>query len=108
MSSVFDKRKNKICSSPSGVRGSGFPKAKRREECKRHAMKPKDLKEIWSGYCGHSKRLPASSFRAHKETNGLPDASIRQKRAQTLDYVMENRLAVFDQCQSSGRDSKYS
>ena len=57
---------------------------------------------------GNSKRLPTSSFRAHQETSGILESIIRKKRAQPLDYVMVNRLEVSDQCQSNGRNSKYS
>ena len=108
MFDVFDKRKNGICSTPSSVRGSRFPEENKREEYKRHSKQPKALTEIWSGDYGHSKRLPASSFRAHQETSGILEYKIRKKRSQPLDYVMANRLEVSDQCQSSGRDSKYS
>ena len=107
MFGVFDRRKNGICSAPSGVRGSRFPEENKREECKRHSRKPKALTEIWSGDYGHSKRLPASSFRAHQKTSGILKYRIRKKRAQPPDYVMVNRLEVSDQCESNGRDSKY-
>ena len=44
MFGVFDRRKNGICSAPSSVQGSRFPKENKREECKRHSRKPKSLK----------------------------------------------------------------